>query len=200
VSIRSLWPGAIRLVRPAMPTDSTISATNVRVEWADSTPSVLWRARARPDTVGAVRAGDAVLIAPFVRRWMRAASSDRQTRVSARWIDGEPAAVERVTEAGCIRSIAFSMPAVGDAVLRPSFARFLTSLRAPCAARSHAEPMSLDVLAALAGPAGLAPTSAIRRPTYHVSRATPWLLAAALVLAVLELVVRATTPAPVPPA
>lgn len=57
-------------------------------------------ARSVTDTVGGVVARDATVIAPFARRWSYPADSLRGAEVIARWVDGEPAAIEIEREAG----------------------------------------------------------------------------------------------------
>ena len=134
--IRALWPGRIDAVRVAGAVGRPGQAPAVeRVEWADSGATGFWEPRATPDTVGAVRANDAVMVHSFVRRWQPgpgASAEGTETRVYARWMDGEPAAFERATAGGCVRSVAIPLPTEGDAVLRPDFQRFLAGLGGVC--------------------------------------------------------------------
>lgn len=171
--------------------DSAWAAAGARtlVRWpADGAPPG-WRARTRPDTAGAVVAGTAVLVYPLERRWELEASDD--ARIVARWVDGEAAAVERVVgEGGCIRDVAVPVPDRGDVVLRPSFARLVTALGAPCLAATGGKGMDAEALAALAGDGPLAPREAIATPEVVATPLVPWLLAAALALVMLELWVR----------
>ena len=200
-AIRALWPGRVTLVRLAAATGVSSQApageravVRPRIEWADSGATTTWVPRARMDTIGAVRAGDAVLVFPFVRRWQLAAVQDtaarENTRVHARWSDGEPAAVERVVGAGCVRSLAIPMPTAGDAILRPEFVRFVEALAAPCGAAHDFSPMPPELMTALAGGPRLAPSSALTPRATRMTPLVPWLLAGALLLALLELLVR----------
>jgi hypothetical protein len=102
-----------------------------------------WTVRSKQDTVGAVSAAGAVVVAPFVRyasidtRRQSAGvaaspTPEEQGRVVARWVDGEPAAVERRAGQGCIRTVAIPVPRRGDLVLTPRFARLAASLTGPC--------------------------------------------------------------------
>lgn len=195
-TVRSLWPGHIRTVRVATTSDSTLvnqaTAKRVTVQWADSGAASLWAPRPHVDTVGAVRAGDAVLVYPFVRRWRLAAPLDSATRVYARWVDGEPAAVEKVSGGSCVRSIAIPMPSVGDAILRPNFVRFLRGLSDPCGVTRDLSPLPQEFITAFEGPERLAPVTAIKPRAAQVTPLVPWLLAGALFLALLELLVRRT--------
>jgi len=196
-AVRALLPGALRTVRVAAAPSGIAAGTTQRVpsiEWADSGATALWVARTATDTIGAVRAGDVVLVSPFVRRWRLELGpdslSDETTRVYARWADGEPAAVERTIGADCVRSLGISMPTSGDVVLRPEFERFFAALAAPCVAPHDFTPLSPAVMSALRGPEQLAPASALSPRATHMTPLVPWLLGAALALALLELVVR----------
>jgi aerotolerance regulator-like protein len=186
-AIRSLWPGRVHTVPVAAaspPRDS------VRVEWADSARNTTWTARASADTIGALRAGDAVLVYPFVRRWKLAGPLEPATRVYARWMDGEPVAVERWIGNRCIRSLGFALPAEGDALLRPEFQRFLEGLRAPCGAPRDFAPLPASVMTSFRGTGALAPAAALAPRVERVTPLMPWLLAAVLLLAILELIAR----------
>lgn len=186
--LRGLWPGRVTTV-PA-PVAEPSRGDSIRVTWADSGATTLWTARTPPDTVGAVRAGDAVLVYPFVRRWRPVAAPPKPTRVLARWVDGEPAAFERAMADGCVRSLGFSPPAEGDALLRPEFQRFIASLDAPCGELRDFTPLPESVMASLRGAGPLAPTAAIARRIQRVTPLMPWLLGAGALLLLLEAVVR----------
>ena len=168
------------------------------MEWADSAASGFWTERETPDTIAGVRANEDVMVHPFVRRWRPAfavpsplstvAASDAAAgaRVYARWMDGEPAAFERMADEGCVRSIAIPLPEEGDAILRPAFQRFLAGLEAPCGEPGDQSPLSDDFLTAFAGDGSLAPASAIGRQERRVTPAVPWILALALLVALAE--------------
>jgi hypothetical protein len=193
-AIRALWLGRILPIHVTIATDSAVvgraSSRHVLVQWADSGATAFWTARPHPDTIGAVRAGDVVLVYPFLRRWRLAGRMDSTTHVYARWVDGEPAAVERIANGDCVRSIAFSMPTIGDAILRPSFVRFLDGLKAPCGTNHNLTPMSPDLLAAFQGPAHLATAASVKPRITKENPFVFWLLLAALALALFELLVR----------
>lgn len=211
--IRALWPGRIEVVAvggrgPVSDRSLDASATAapdqaadaVIVEWADSTASEFWTERESPDTIAGVRANDAVMVYPFVRRWQPALTTPSAlstgdatartatagTRVYARWMDGEPAAFERATAAGCIRSVAIPLPTQGDAILRPAFQRFLAGLGDPCGEPGDPSPLSDAFLTAFAGDGPLAPASEIGRQVKRVTPAVPWILALALLVALAE--------------
>ena len=141
--------------------------------------------------MGAVVAGPTALVVPLERRW-RVDSALRPTRVAARWVDGEPAAVERIVGSGCIRDIALQVPVRGDVMLRPNFARLLETLGAPCAAMSGGAGMPDHDVELLRGDGPLAAAGMIDPPDTIVTPLVPWLLALALLLALLETFIRRT--------
>ena len=148
-----------------------------------------WIARQPPDTVGAVSAGESPLVFPLERRW-RLDPTAPAGRVVARWVDGEPAAVERRVGQGCIRDVAVGAPTRGDVMLRPTFARFLATLAAPCQPAGGGLGIGAVDLKALTGSGPLAATRLIPAPDTVATPLVPWLLVAALALALLELLVR----------
>ena len=184
--IRRLWPGRIRIVR--VPAAASAPPVNATIEWADSSRGSTWIARTKPDSVSGIAFAGQAVIYPFERKW-RLGAADKSARVVGRWIDGEPAIVERATASGCVRSVAFSLPARGDAILRPAFTRFVRDLSAPCQSADRTPPSPV-VLEQLAGSGGLAPTSRIAPESARMTPLVPWLLAAALLLALIELLLR----------
>ena len=187
-AIRGLWPGRVTAV-PVAAAAGAGQRDSVHVEWADSGASAFWTARSMPDTIGAARAGDAVMVSPFVRRWRPATAPDSVTRVFARWVDGEPAGFERATRTGCVRSIAIPMPTEGDALLRPDFQRFLSGLTSPCGEPRDFAPLPAAFMTSFRGEGPLAPAAAIIRRVERVTPLMPWLLGAGALLALLEFVV-----------
>jgi hypothetical protein len=184
-SIRALWPGAIQLVAAAGRTDS--GPTPAVVHWPSDGHAPGTVARAMPDTVGAVVAAGIAVVAPFERRWRL---DSAQGRVVARWVDGEPAAVQR----GCDRDIAIAVPTVGDVTLRPEYARFQAAMRAPCGG-AGALAQDASALDAFRGHgrvrvAARAVHSGFTQPVPLV----PWLLGAAIVIALAEVLVRRRGP------
>lgn len=194
--------GAVRVLRrPATSGDSAWGNQpgRVLVVWpADSVVAPGWTALA-PDTTGAVMAGDVVVVAPFVRRASRAgdleasrAAQRRGDLVVARWVDGEPAAVESPLGQGCIRSVAIPVPAAGDLVLDPRFAKLVSVLTQACGGAADFRPLEPARRAGLAGQepvlraaaAGLAPAERMTTPW------SKWLLLAALLLLGLEAAAR----------
>ena len=215
--IRALWPGRIDVVRAAAAGTTGGIASDAPnpggrpssrrplprlVEWADSGATGLWMERQPPDTVGAVRVADAVMIYPFTRRWRPSPEVNARpwthsspdtggaTRVYARWLDGEPAGFERETPGGCTRSIAVTLPSEGDAILRTDFRRFLAGLGGPCGEAGDGSPLPDTFVTAFQGSESLAPTSRIEPPVQRTTPAVPWLLGLALLVALWELWLR----------
>jgi hypothetical protein len=146
--------------------------------------------RQRPDTIGGVVAGYDLVVSPFERKWTYPPDSIRSATVAARWIDGEPAAVEWPSADGCVRSAAVSVASTGDLVLQDDFARFVAALSAECEASRALRPADAASIDRLEGAGGLASRDTFRPRGDVRSSIAPWLIAAAIVLAILELFVR----------
>jgi hypothetical protein len=187
---------SVRVVRDGMTAADSALATGggTLVRWPASGGIEGWHAREKPDTAGAVVVGDVAVVYPFPRRW-HTDSADTAGVVVARWVDGAPAAVERRHGTGCIRDVSILVPPRGDLILRSDFARLLGVLISPCGAarRPAGAPPNL---ALLAGSGPLASWADVPAPEIVRTPLVPWLLAAALLLALLELRVRRTTAAP----
>ena len=159
----------------------------VLLVWSDDTAAVPagWSARTPPDTVGALVADDAVLVAAFVRR---AAASDTSARVPLRWSDGAPAALDAPLGRGCVRTVAVALPAAGDLPLRPAFGRLLGALAAPCGGAARTAAMPDSAMAWLRGTGNAA--VAVARERARPSPFVPWLLGAGLLLLLAEPLLR----------
>lgn len=141
------------------------------------------------DTVGAVVADEIVVVAPFERGGPL--PTPPGSRIVARWMDGAPAAMEAAHHSGCIRSISIPVPSVGDLVLDPRFQRLAARLTGPCNSPPVSQPIDSIRLAVLIGsPGGRVAGLSLPRPVAIDSPITPWLLGAALVLGLGELVLR----------
>lgn len=130
------------------------------------------------------------MISSFERRWMFPADSIRGSDVIARWIDGEPAAIETPSINGCVRSVAVPVPAAGDLVIRNDFVRFVAALSADCTSVSAVIPADEGAVASLTGSGGLAPREAFRPRGDVRSAIAPWLLGIAIAAGIAELFVR----------
>ena len=166
-------------------------------------PLIEWPAVGRPsgavprparDTVGGIMARDVAIVAPFERAWMFPPDSLRGAEVIARWVDGEPAAIERSDVGGCTRSVAIPVTPVGDLVIRHDWVRFVTSLSGPCASVTSLIPASPAEVAKLVEKSGLAPREAFQPLTDAHSPLAPWLFLVALMAAIGEIFVRRRAP------
>ncbi len=178
----------VRIVRGALTgADSAWvrGVARVLVHWPADGVDAGWDPREVVDTVGAVIAGDAVVVAPFARHVLPG-----DGRVIARWVDGEPAARERSLGDGCIRDVAVSVTVRGDLVLRSGFADLLRALAQPCGGARNAAALDSAAIASLAGDGPLLAAASIAAPRSTTTPIVPWLLGAALLLALLEPVLR----------
>ncbi|HMI56482.1 MAG TPA: BatA domain-containing protein [Gemmatimonadaceae bacterium] len=159
------------------------------VRWPASLDSSGYSRRARLDTAGAVIAGkDAnriVVVSPFVR-----AVDPPAGRVVARWADGSAAATERKMMNGCVRDVAIPLARTGDLTLRESTRRLVGALSVPCNDFHQFVPASDSVLTTLRGTGPLVATRALASRTAPSGKLTTWLLVAALVLLLLEPLLR----------
>jgi hypothetical protein len=135
-------------------------------------------------------AGEAVVVSTFDRQWSYPPDSLRGAEVIARWVDGEPAAIEKPNGAGCTRSVAVPVTPVGDFVIRRDFVRFVSSLSRPCSATTSMIPADPGAVDKLEGKGGLAPRAAFQPLTDAHSDLAPWLFALAIAAAIAELFVR----------
>ena len=165
-------------------------ANGARIEWPEAARPRGAVPRVSRDTIGGVVSGNSLVISSFERRWMFPADSLRGADVIARWIDGEPAAIETPSSNGCVRSVAVPVSAAGDLVIRKDFVRFVAALSADCASVSAAVPAGDGAVASLAGNGGLAPREAFRPRGDLRSAIAPWLLGIAIAAGIAELFVR----------
>lgn len=182
----------VRIVRDALAGPDTEWARNpgnVLIFWPED-PALLGAARSSVDTIGAVVAGRAAVLASFERR----ADPVAGERVVARWADGAAAATERSTGAGggCVREVAVPVPAVGDLVLRHGYAAFVQELIAPCGGHAQLQTVDDSTTALLGGEGALLPTGLVHVEERR-SPLTVWLLTLALVAALVELPLRRRT-------
>ncbi|MEO7216850.1 MAG: BatA domain-containing protein [Gemmatimonadaceae bacterium] len=187
-AIRSVWPGRVRLVRVAAARDSEPQAESA-VAFAGAERPAFAVARTRIDTVGAVISDGHVVVAPFERRWRFINDSLRRKRVIARWVDGQPAAIERDSGRACIKSVLVSADSTGDAVLRPDFVAFQKALAAPCRP-SQSRPDTTLALMLTSGRERLASTASLPVAMDGTSVIAQWMILVAIVLAIVEIVLR----------
>ncbi len=207
----SLQRAEIREATPADPLSVTADLTSVAggaaivrrgLSDADSArggPLVDWPVSARPrgaspravaDTIGGVTADFTTVVAGFERGWIYSSDSVAGGEIIARWIDGEPAAVEWKNGDSCLRSVSVPVPIAGDLPIRGDFVSLFGILAAPCLGEGEAVPMNESLLATLRGNGGLVPREAFRPRGDVRSWLAPWLIALGLVSAVIELFMR----------
>ena len=187
-SVRKLWPGRARIVRTgAGIVTKEVSAV---IDWPQTARPSGAVPRASRDTIGGVVAGKALVIAAFERRWRFPPDSIRGREVIARWIDGEPAAIETPSSGGCTRSVAVHVPAVGDLVIRNDFRRFVAALSGDCVATTSTISADDATVSRLAGTGGLASRDSFRPRGDLRSSLAPLLLGIAIAAAIAELFVR----------
>lgn len=170
----------------------TASASTDRalIEWPSSSRPRRAVARAVMDTIGGVVSGDVVVVSVFARRWSYPADSLRGSEVVARWIDGEPAAIETATSSGCSRSVAIPVNPVGDLVIRNDFVKLVAALSRDCAIRTSIVPAPVADVDRIAGRGSLASRAAFEARRDIRSDLAPWLIGLAIAAAIAELFVR----------
>lgn len=160
------------------------------IEWPESARPRGAVARAVKDTIGGVVSGNAAVIAAFERRWIYPADSLRGAEVVARWIDGEPAAIETARTSGCSRSVAISVNPAGDLVIRNDFVKLTAALSRDCVAGRARVPAPVADVDKLAGQGALASRDAFQPRSDVRSGLAPWLIGLAVAAAIAELFVR----------
>ncbi|HEV7705649.1 MAG TPA: BatA domain-containing protein [Gemmatimonadaceae bacterium] len=159
------------------------------VRWPAALDSSGYARREHLDSVGAVIAGDnatrIVVVSPFVR-----VVDPPSGRVVARWADGSPAATERKMMNGCVRDVAIPIAGTGDLALRESTKRLVAALSMPCDDDRQFAPGADSALAQLRGTGPLVATRALAARSAPTNHLTTWLLAVALVLLLLEPLLR----------
>ena len=183
-------PGATGMIVRSGLVDPANASDRALIQWPAAERPRFAVERSVRDTIGGVIAGDALVVAAFERRWSYPQDSIRGSEVVARWIDGQPAALETATATGCVRSVAVPVARVGDLVIRRDFVRFVAALAGDCASRTAMRTADAQAVARLAGSGGLASRDAFRPRGDIRSDLAPWLLGIAIAAAIAELFVR----------
>ena len=182
--------GNALIVRSVAEDLQPLSKPGALIHWPTSTRPRFAIQRSPKDTVGGVMADKAAVVSAFERQWTYPPDSLRGGEVIARWVDGEPAAIEKPDGPGCVRSVAIPATPVGDLVIRKEFVRLVASLSRVCAQISSSIPADPALVARLEGKGGLAPRMAFQPVTDARSDLAPWLFALAIAAAIAELFVR----------
>jgi hypothetical protein len=177
--------GSTRVNRSTLGVDDSASA-------AAGTAVVIWPRIPRDDgqRVDGVHAEGATAIGHFIR-----ASLPDSGTVVARWVDGTAAAVERRVGQGCIRTVGFDVPDVGDFALSAGFQRIASALLAPCGGREPARVASDSLIAALAGEPPQPTTVRMPDERATANRLAAALMTLAVLLSISELMLRRRPPA-----
>jgi hypothetical protein len=146
-----------------------------------SAPHAMWP-RAATDTVGAVAAEGVVVVAAF-RRAARLGSGGVPV---ARWVDGEPAAVERILGAGCQRDVAIPVTDEGDLAIRERTQQLAAVLAAPCGGARRVSPLADSLAQSFETGETGTPAARLAVPGGAPPPPSSWLLVAAVALLMLE--------------
>jgi hypothetical protein len=179
--------GEVRIVRGRLTPDDSAWARNagrVLLHWPASEGGADWQVRPTIDAIGGVTSSSGTLIGRLPRVWKLEGDA------IARWADGEPAAVEHVVGRGCIRDVGILLDPASDITLREPFRQFVARLLEPCGGRRRTRPAESTFMASMTGGSSRAPSIGLREGTSESSSWTPWLLAVAALLLLIELVVR----------
>jgi len=195
VSLASKSPSneSVRIVRSVASADDaawSADKNHVLVVWPISDRPPFAVVRSTIDQSGGVLTDSTRLVGAFDRKWTYPADSLRGVRVVARWADGEPAAVEKKSGQGCIRSVDIPVANVGDLVIRPEFVALTKEIGAPCGERHSSKPVSAAAIASLSGGGKLAPSDAFTARNDVMSPLAPWLFGIALAAALAEMFLR----------
>ncbi len=169
------------------PPDGPTGATTVLVRWPRTGAPPAWTPRTRPDTSGAVAAGNVALVAPFVRRYQWVGDTSVATTNQTRgmrpllwWADGSVAAVERLTEgsaiSGCEREVYLPLADGSDLLLGAAAAGVRNALTAPCGSREASTQSLTDSLA------DYVDAGSFRAGQTSSSQGDPWWLTPVLLL------------------
>jgi hypothetical protein len=137
------------------------------------------------ERVDAVHANGYTAIGHFIRQ-----ISGDSGRVVARWANGAVAAREIAYGSGCIRTVGFDVPDVGDFVLTPSFQRIASELLAPCLGRDQLHVASDSMVNALVSPATDGEPPGLAGAEQSPNRLAAIILMAAILLSMVEILVR----------
>ncbi|HEY9228180.1 MAG TPA: BatA domain-containing protein, partial [Gemmatimonadaceae bacterium] len=179
--------GSVRLLRSTPTREDSAWARvdgHVLVHWPARDMADGWHRRASIDAISGVASEGATVVARFPRLWQLDGNA------VARWSDGEPAAVEHATGAGCIRDVGVLIDEASDLALRGPFRRFALDMLAPCGGSRATTPIDAATRASFAGTGALAAATVLRDHSHESSSWTPWLLALAALLLIVELAMR----------
>jgi hypothetical protein len=161
-------------------------ATAADLAWA-SNGGVLavWPQREGTGSIDGVHATNATAIGHFI-----GSTVPDSGRVIARWADGRPAANEVPSGSGCVRTIAFDVPDVGDFAVTLPFQRVIADLLAPCGGKQADGMVADSVVAGLVAPPATRRAAALPDESRGPNRVAAALMTLAILLAIAELALR----------
>ncbi len=176
-------------------TDPTNAVVTVR--WPSSGVPVGWESMR--DTSSAVAARGLALVGRWSRTSRVSASALRGAHPIAWWADGSVAALERATSTGCTRDVGIVVPPSSELLIDPAADALLAALLAPCSGAigsasslpAFVRDDSLDRSHGAAAPASAFRTTATSRTVAVPEWLAPLLLMLAIVLLLVEWVLRA---------
>jgi hypothetical protein len=178
--------GTVRVLRDSpTPADSAWAESGgALVVWPSDATSMARTRPARVDTVGGIVAGGSVAVGVFERPAPSSstgpaairAPADRAGTVVARYVDGAPAALERIHGEGCVREVAIGVPSAGDVALSDGMRRIADVLIGPCGGPRRLDQLPDTLVEILRGEGPLLDTSTLRSPAGTRSAVAPWLL------------------------
>ncbi len=175
-----LLEGTSRIVRGVATAGDTawITAGRALIVWPRA-------GNGEPERVDGIRAGGFTAIGHFIRMPLRDSG-----HVIARWMNGAAAAHETAHAGGCVRTIGLDVPDAGDFVLTPSFQRLLSALAAPCGGLQAVGILPDSVIGSIAMPPAATSTATTPDESRESGRLAAGLMALAILLALLELLLR----------
>ena len=192
--LRALWQGPLETMRvpaaePAAMTE-ILGATSVALHWdgaAGPSGESPWQLRDTPDRAEGILTPVATLVAPFERKWQLADTDAFDLRIVATWLDGAPAAVERIEDGVRHTFLGFAISDQDDIALRPSFVRFRDWLDDSARLLPGLNPIDdLELARLLQSAPEAASEPSAQETRIQITRAAPWVLLLALVLALAE--------------
>lgn len=192
--LRTLWPGPLETLRvpAAEAADMTevLGATSLTLHWdgaAGPSGESPWQLRAAPDRAEGMLTPVATLIAPFERKWQLADPDAPGQRVIANWLDGAPAAVERIEDGVRRTFLGFAISDEDNVALRPSFEKFQDWLDDPARLHSGVTPVDdMELARLLQSDPESAEEVDPEETGIRITPAAPWVLLLAIVLALAE--------------
>lgn len=179
-----LLRGSARVNRYAPSADDSAVA-------ADGAVAVVWPRTLRGDSqrVDGVHAGGATALGHFIKSTVTDSGI-----VVARWVDGDVAALERPVGRGCIRTVGFDLPDVGDFTLSPGFQRLAAELLAPCGGKASGR-VAPDSLIAIVANAPRQPVPGrVPDESGNANRMASVLMMLAVLLSIGEFMIRRRSP------